>query len=601
MASIIKELGMDVSDDQLSTLMVEADPDGSGQIDFGEFVIALQKQMSGGGKGGALADVVTKGADAWGFLNPFTWFEPDNTPPPPPLPPPWARSPTQPLSPPTAAKKPSPPPPSKPSPPPAPPPKPPSQPAMPRPPADFSKQVKERLAAVEQEQKVMKTTGKPPPPPRPPPSAAPAAKQAPATATKPPPPPGPSPSQLKASASPSPPKQPTTKSPAKPAGTAPGPQDSKRSSSSTSTPMISWRLPGAPAPTRKSSPTKQALSQIAEGSEEVFTAPSGSFGLAASTRKGKLKQPPLPVGDKSGSEAVSRQQAAASANKDRKILEATILNDGVVPNGAHRSPPTRPLSPPLPGTTPGGVIPMAPVPGTGAMKWKSAVSEFDTAEARLARSWQAAARSSPGSESSVPAAAAFSAEVKSRQQQQQARLAMAQATLGTTYSSEETPPASSQRRNMSRAPSGAPPTNQAIDDVLRDYNGPTLESLRRALKSGRDRPLTTPRMYSWNNGGGSNRGGSGLSTIVEERAGYGRATFDQKYGSPPGPGGRARLKREDSFGDLDAQCMTATILIMAISFGALVMLTLFGVNLFLRAQDTDGNSCVHRIGPTVKP
>lgn len=47
-------------------MMREADPDGSGEIDFEEFVAVLQKQM---GEGGAFAEVVESAFSLYGLLS----------------------------------------------------------------------------------------------------------------------------------------------------------------------------------------------------------------------------------------------------------------------------------------------------------------------------------------------------------------------------------------------------------------------------------------------------------------------------------------------------------------------------------------------------
>ena len=175
---------------------------------------------------------------------------------------------------------------------------------------------------------------------------------------------------------------------------------------------------------------------------------------------------------------------------------------------------------------------------------------------------------------------------------------MAQATLGTTYSSEETRPHPANGATC-RGPVGCAAINQAIDDVLRDYTDP-LESLRRALKSGRDRPLTTPRMYSRITAAGVIEEGVGSPQLWRSALDMAARRLTKSTGHLQGRAD-ARGSSERTALAIWTQCMTATILIMAISFGALVMLYALGVNLFLRAQDTDGNSFVHRIGPTVKP
>jgi hypothetical protein len=85
MGKLVKALKMEVTPAQLKELMKEADPDGSGDINFDEFVAALQRQMKGGG--GGLANVFNAAGDAFGWLNPLSWFgAPEPTPAPAPAP-----------------------------------------------------------------------------------------------------------------------------------------------------------------------------------------------------------------------------------------------------------------------------------------------------------------------------------------------------------------------------------------------------------------------------------------------------------------------------------------------------------------------------------
>lgn len=87
MGTIVTAAKIEMSDAQLQAIMKEADPDGSGEIDFDEFVLVLRKQIDAGG-GGGFFSVFSKASDVFGFLNPFSWFAaaPEATPPPPPKP-----------------------------------------------------------------------------------------------------------------------------------------------------------------------------------------------------------------------------------------------------------------------------------------------------------------------------------------------------------------------------------------------------------------------------------------------------------------------------------------------------------------------------------
>ena len=79
MTGIVMQLKLKMSPEQISTMMKEADPDGSGAIDFEEFVTALKKQMEAGGQ---FATVVEEASSLLGFLNPFNWFKAKDPEPP---------------------------------------------------------------------------------------------------------------------------------------------------------------------------------------------------------------------------------------------------------------------------------------------------------------------------------------------------------------------------------------------------------------------------------------------------------------------------------------------------------------------------------------
>lgn len=72
MGKIVKAIGVEMSEADLAQMMKDGDPDGSGEIDFEEFVTVLKKQMK---EGGQMADVFTQATNFFGFLNPLSWFE----------------------------------------------------------------------------------------------------------------------------------------------------------------------------------------------------------------------------------------------------------------------------------------------------------------------------------------------------------------------------------------------------------------------------------------------------------------------------------------------------------------------------------------------
>ena len=74
MSAMVKTLNMDLTTKQLIDMMVEADPDLSGAIDFEEFVNVTKNQIEAG-NGGALASVVQKASSFFslGSLANFMW------------------------------------------------------------------------------------------------------------------------------------------------------------------------------------------------------------------------------------------------------------------------------------------------------------------------------------------------------------------------------------------------------------------------------------------------------------------------------------------------------------------------------------------------
>ena len=89
MGAMLQQLDIQKSPAELKALMSEADPDGSGEVDFEEFFVVLQAQMAEGS--GGLLGAFSGAAGLLGILNPLSWFAPP--PPPPPPPPPQPRSP----------------------------------------------------------------------------------------------------------------------------------------------------------------------------------------------------------------------------------------------------------------------------------------------------------------------------------------------------------------------------------------------------------------------------------------------------------------------------------------------------------------------------
>ena len=83
MTKIVKQLKLQMTPQQLAAMMNDADPDGSGEIDFEEFVAVLTVQME---KGGQLASVMSEASSFFGFLNPMNWFASAPAPPPAPAP-----------------------------------------------------------------------------------------------------------------------------------------------------------------------------------------------------------------------------------------------------------------------------------------------------------------------------------------------------------------------------------------------------------------------------------------------------------------------------------------------------------------------------------
>lgn len=93
MSAMVKQLKMDITPERLRKMMVEADPDMSGEIDFEEFVTVTKAQIEAG-NGGALAAVVQQAGGFFGFFgNIFSMFGGEAPAPAPPAPAPKAGKP----------------------------------------------------------------------------------------------------------------------------------------------------------------------------------------------------------------------------------------------------------------------------------------------------------------------------------------------------------------------------------------------------------------------------------------------------------------------------------------------------------------------------
>lgn len=79
MTAMIRQLKLSWSAAKIDALMKEADPDGSGEIEYPEFASVLRKQLR---TGGGLADVTTEASGAFGWLNPLSWFGGEEEAPP---------------------------------------------------------------------------------------------------------------------------------------------------------------------------------------------------------------------------------------------------------------------------------------------------------------------------------------------------------------------------------------------------------------------------------------------------------------------------------------------------------------------------------------
>ena len=97
MTRIVKKLKLGLSAQQIKQLMADADPNGSGSVDYAEFEAVLRKQLEAPGGSASLAGVVGEASTGFGWLNPLGWGS-DTTEKPP------APSPTRQARPPSASK-----------------------------------------------------------------------------------------------------------------------------------------------------------------------------------------------------------------------------------------------------------------------------------------------------------------------------------------------------------------------------------------------------------------------------------------------------------------------------------------------------------------
>lgn len=73
LGAILSQAKVKLSAEKLAKLVADADADGSGEIEFNEFVSVLQKHLAGGSKDG-LGAAVMDANSALGWLNPLSWF-----------------------------------------------------------------------------------------------------------------------------------------------------------------------------------------------------------------------------------------------------------------------------------------------------------------------------------------------------------------------------------------------------------------------------------------------------------------------------------------------------------------------------------------------
>lgn len=73
--TMVDFLQMDLNDAQLNAMLTQADPNGDGQLSFEEFIQAIHAQKAAGQAGG-LASVAQTASNAFGWINPFSWFAP---------------------------------------------------------------------------------------------------------------------------------------------------------------------------------------------------------------------------------------------------------------------------------------------------------------------------------------------------------------------------------------------------------------------------------------------------------------------------------------------------------------------------------------------